>query len=38
MSPKKKAVKQRQLNMDQFTLLKKMMEHLSKQINVLGSF
>jgi hypothetical protein len=38
MVPKRKAGRQQQLNVDQFTLLKKPMDHLGKQINVSGSF
>jgi hypothetical protein len=38
MAPKRGGSKQQQkLNVDQFTLLKKPMEHLGKQINVPGS-
>ena len=38
MAPKRGAGKQQQLNVDQFTLFKKPMEHLGKQINVPCSF
>ena len=39
MAPKRGGSKQQQkLNVDQFTLLKKPMEHLGKHINVPGSF
>ena len=39
MAPKRPGSKQQQqLNVDQYTLLKKPMEHLGKQLNVPGSF
>ena len=39
MTPKRPGSKQQQqLNVDQYTLLKKPMEHLGKQLNVPGSF
>jgi hypothetical protein len=38
MSPKRASKQQQQLNVDQFKLLKKLMDHLGKQINVPGSF
>jgi hypothetical protein len=37
MAPKRGG-KQQQLNVDQFKLLKRPMDHLGKQINVPGSF
>ena len=36
MAPKRGGSKQQQLKVDQFTLLKKPMEHLGKQINLTG--
>ena len=38
MAPKRASKQQQQLNVDQFKLLKKPMDHLGKQINVPGSF
>jgi hypothetical protein len=38
MAPKRSSKQQQQLNVDQFKLLKKQMDHLGKQINVPGSF
>ena len=38
MVPKRTSKQQQQLNVDQYTLLKKPMEHLGKQLNVPGSF
>ena len=38
MAPKRASKQQQQLNVDQYTLLKKPMEHLGKQLNVPGSF
>ncbi len=39
MAPKRPGSKQQQqLNVDQYTLLKKPMENLGKQLNVTGSF
>jgi hypothetical protein len=38
MAPKRASKQQQQLNVDQYTLLKKTMEHLGKQLNVPGSF
>ena len=38
MTPKRASKQQQQLNVDQYTLLKKPMEHLGKQLNVPGSF
>jgi hypothetical protein len=39
MAPKRPGSKQqKQLHVDQYTLLKKPMEHLGKQLNVPGSF
>ena len=38
MAPKRTSKQQQQLNVDQYTLLKKPMEHLGKQLNVPGSF
>jgi hypothetical protein len=38
MAPKRASKQQQQLNVDQFKLLKKRMDHLGKQINVPGSF
>ncbi len=38
MAPKRASKQQQQLNVDQFKLLKKQMDHLGKQINVPGSF
>jgi hypothetical protein len=38
MTPKRASKQQQQLNVDQFKLLKKPMDHLGKQINVPGSF
>ena len=37
-APKRASKQQQQLNVDQFKLLKKPMDHLGKQINVPGSF
>ena len=36
MAPKRPSKQQQQLNVDQYTLLKKPMEHLGKQLNVPG--
>ena len=38
MAPKRASKQQQQLNVDQYTLLKKPMKHLGKQLNVPGSF
>ena len=38
MPPKKRAVKQQQLIVDQFTVIKTPIDQLGKQINVPGSF
>ena len=38
MAPKRASKQQQQLNVDQFKLLKKLMDHLGKKINVPGSF
>jgi hypothetical protein len=38
MAPKRASKQQQLLNVDQYTLLKKPMEHLGKQLNVPGSF
>jgi hypothetical protein len=38
MAPKRASKQQQQLNVDQFKLFKKPMDHLGKQINVPGSF
>ncbi len=39
MAPKRPGIKQQQqLNVDQYTQLQKLMEHLGKQLNVPGSF
>jgi hypothetical protein len=39
MAPKRAGTKEKhQLNVDQYTLLKKQMEHLGKELNVSGSF
>jgi hypothetical protein len=37
MAPKRGSKQQQQLNVEQFKLLKKQMDHLGKQINVPGS-
>jgi hypothetical protein len=38
MAPKRASKHQQQINVDQFKLLKKPMDHLGKQVNVPGSF
>ena len=38
MAPKRASKHQQQLNVDQFKLLRKQMDHLGQQINVPGSF